>query len=86
MMIEDAAERSTKYLDTTTRSLGRIKRSKLPSNVSKDQVDKVMELVRGYTKDARHYLETKKPVTSLACIAYAEGLLDALKFLELIDY
>ena len=85
-MIEDAAERSTKYLDTTAQSLGRIKRAKLPSNVSKDQVDKVMELVRGYTKDAKHYLETKKPVTSLACIAYAEGLLDALKFLEIIDY
>ena len=85
-MIEDAAERSTKYLDTTTQSLGQIKRRKLPSNVSKDQVDNLMELVRGYTKDARHYLETKKPVTSLACIAYAEGLLDALKFLELIEF
>ncbi len=85
-MIEDAEQRSTKYLDTTTQSLSRIKRSKLPSNVSKDQVDKVMELVRGYTKDAKHYLETKKPVTSLACIAYAEGLLDSLKFLELIEF
>ena len=85
-MIEDAAERSTKYLETTTQSLGRIKRTELPSNLSKEHVDKVMELVRGYTKDAKHYLETKKPVTSLACIAYAEGLLDALKFLELIDY
>jgi FAD synthetase len=85
-MIEDAAERSTRYLDTTAQSLGRIKRTKLPSSVSTDQVDKVMELVRGYSKDARHYLESKKPVTSLACIAYAEGLLDALKFLELIDY
>ena len=85
-MIEDAAQRSTRYLDTTTQSLGRIKRNKLPSSVSTDQVDKVMELVRGYTKDAKHYLETKKPVTSLACIAYAEGLLDALKFLEIIEY
>ncbi len=85
-MIEDAAERSTRYLDTTTQSLGRIKMGKLPSNVSKDQVDKVMELVRGYTKDTRHYLEIKKPVTSLTCIAYAEGLLDALKCLELIEF
>ncbi len=85
-MREDAAERSTRYLDTTAQSLGQIKRRKLPSNVSKDQVDKVMELVRGYTKDAKHYLEDKKPVTSLACIAYAEGLLDALKFLELIEF
>jgi len=46
----------------------------------------VIELVLSYSKDAKHYLETKKPVTSLACIAYAEGLLDALKFLELIEF
>jgi FAD synthetase len=85
-MIEDAEQRSSKYLDTTTQSLSRIKRKKLPSNVPQEKVDKVMELVRGYTKDAKHYLERKKPVTSLACIAYAEGLLDALKALELIDF
>ncbi len=85
-MIEDAGQRSTKYLDTTTQSLDRVKRTKLPSSVSKDQVDKVMALVLDYSKDAKHYLETKKPVTSLACIAYAEGLLDALKFLELIEF
>jgi len=85
-MIEDAGQRSTKYLDTTTQSLDRVKRTKLPSRVSKDHVDKVMALVLDYSKDAKHYLETKKPVTSLACIAYAEGLLDALKFLELIEF
>ncbi len=85
-MIEDAGQRSLKYLDTTAMSLGRIKKKKLPSSVSKDQVDKVMELVLSYSKDAKHYLDTKKPVTSLACIAYAEGLLDALKFLELIEF
>jgi FAD synthetase len=85
-MIEDAEQRSSKYLDTTTQSLNRVKRKKLSTSVSQDQVDKMMELVRGYTKDAKHYLERKKPVTSLACIAYAEGLLDGLRFLELIDF
>ncbi len=72
-MIEDASERSTKYLDTTTQSLGRIKRKGLPSSISKDQVDKVMELVRGYAKDAKHYLGTKKPVPSRHCIRNPEG-------------
>ncbi len=85
-MIEDAEQRTSKYLETTTTSLGRIRKKKLPSNVSQDQVDKVMDLVRGYTKDAKHYLERKKSVTSLACVAYAEGLLDSLRFLELIDF
>jgi hypothetical protein len=85
-MIEDAEQRSSKYLDMTTQSLRRVKRKKTETNISQGQIDKVMELVRGYTRDAKHYLETKKPVTSLACIAYAEGMLDALKFLELMEF
>ncbi len=84
-MREDAAERSARYLETATQSLQRLSRRKLPSTVSRNQVDHVLDLVRGYTNDAKHYVENKKPVTSLACVAYAEGLLDALRFLELID-
>ena len=84
-MREDPAERSSKYLETTTSALKRLKPRKLPVTVSQKHLDRVLELVQGYTKDARHYVERKKPVTSLACIAYAEGLLDGLKLLELID-
>ncbi len=84
-MREDAEERTTKYLDTTTQSLKHLKTRKLPATISQNQLNCVLELVRGYTKDAKHYVDNKKPVTSLACIAYAEGLLDALKFLELVD-
>ena len=84
-MVEDPAERSSRYLKTTTEALKSLKTRKLPVTVSQKHVDRVLELVQGYTRDARHYVESRKPVTSLACIAYAEGLLDALKFLELID-
>lgn len=85
-MREDARERTSKYLDTTSQSLKHLRTRKLPANISQDHVNRVLELVRGYAKDAKHYLDNKKPVTSLACIAYAEGLLDALKFLELVDF
>ncbi len=84
-MIENAEDRTSKYLHTTAQSLKHLKTRKLPAAVTQDHVDHVLELVRGYTKDAKHYLDNKKPVTSLACIAYAEGLLDALKYLELAD-
>jgi len=84
-MIEDAEKRSAKYIDATLESIARLSKKKNASTVTQDQVDKVMELVRGYTKDAKYYLVTKKSVTSLACIAYAEGLLDALRFLELLE-
>ena len=84
-MREDPAERSARYLETTTEALKRLKTRKLPATVSDKHVNHVLELVQGYTKDAKHYVASRKPVTSLACVAYAEGLLDALKFLGLID-
>ena len=83
-MREDAKERSAKYTATTEETLKHLRRKKPPVTVGEEQVDKVLELVRGYVKDARHYVENK-PITSLACIAYAEGLLDALKFLGIVD-
>ncbi len=85
-MRERASERTAKYLDATSASLKRLKAKRLPARVAQSQFDYVIEMVRGYVKDSRHYAERRKPVTSLACIAYAEGLLDALKFLELVDF
>jgi hypothetical protein len=83
---ESASDRTTKYVEATSASLKRLKTRNLPVTVAQSQFDHVLELVKGYVKDARHYAEKRKPVTSLACIAYAEGLLDALKFLELVDF
>jgi FAD synthetase len=83
---ESASDRSAKYVEATSASLKRLRTRKLPASVAESQFDYVLEMVRGYVKDARHYAEKRKPVTSLACIAYAEGLLDALKFLELVDF
>jgi FAD synthetase len=83
---ESASDRSAKYVEAISASLKRLKTRKLPATVAQAQYDYVLELVRGYVKDARHYAEKRKPVTSLACIAYAEGLLDTLKFLELVDF
>ncbi len=44
----------------------------------------LFEAVKLYMEDARYYLdEAKDPFTALACIAYAEGLVDALRYLGL---
>jgi FAD synthetase len=85
-MRERAGERAAKYLEATTKSLGLLKIKKNPATVSSLQLDYVSELARDYARDAKHYLDKRKPVTALACIAYAEGLLDALKFLHLADF
>ena len=85
-MRESASDRTSRYLDSTTAALKRLKVKKLPSTVSESNLSQVLDLVQGYTKDARYYSEKRRPVTSLACVAYAEGLLDAMKFLELVDF
>jgi hypothetical protein len=85
-MRERAGERAAKYLDTTTNSLRVLKVKRDPGTVSSVQLARVSELARDYARDARHYLGDRKPVTALACIAYAEGLLDALKFLRLAEF
>ena len=84
-MKEDARERSSKYVETTLDSLKRLKRKNIPGSVATAQVNRVLELVNGYVADASHYMD-EKPITSLACIAYAEGLLDALKYLDVIEF
>jgi len=44
----------------------------------------VFNLARDYLSDAKYYFSRGDYVTSLSCIAYAEGLLDALRLLGLI--
>ena len=85
-MKEDALERSRRYVEITSASLSRLKLRKPLVSVHEHQVDYVLDMVRGYVKDAKHYAQNRKPVTSLACISYAEGLLDALKYLEIADF
>lgn len=85
-MKEDARERAVKYLETTSQSLERLKMSRSELSLTSELLDHVLELARSYHKDSKHYLLEDKPVTALACISYAEGLLDALKFLNLAEF
>ena len=85
-MREIASERSRRYVEMTTSSLKRLKMKKMPATVEESRVEHVLEMVRGYVSDAKHYAKIRKPVTSLACVSYAEGLLDAMKFLELAEF
>ena len=84
-MREDPAERATTYIETTMKTLAQLNPRALPVQISKDKVDKIIQVATSYTSDAKHYADKDQPVTSLACVAYAEGLLDALKFLDLIE-
>jgi len=85
-MRERAGERAARYLKATSQSLESLKVRKGGVRNHLSQTNYVLELARDYAGDAEHYLGTRKPVTALACIAYAEGLLDDLKFLQLAEF
>lgn len=82
-MSEDTAERAAQYISNFERSLRELSPLKEDANVEAINIAKVCDTINRYLQDARFYLEKGKPTTSLASIAYAEGLLDALQFLNL---
>jgi FAD synthetase len=82
---EDPAVRSRKYIESFEKALQGVTTAKEDSMVRAQDIGRVSEAIERYLKDAHYYLGHSKPSTSLAAIAYAEGLLDALKFLALVQ-
>ena len=76
-------ERAKKYVHNLKHALKDldIKESKF-----KEYVDKIIEYAKRYLSDAEYYLEKKDYITSIVCSSYAEGLLDSLKLLGLVDF
>lgn len=55
------------------------------NNINMPEFQKILDLARQYTADAKYYLEKGDEETSLVDIAYAEGLLDAILIQNNID-
>ena len=82
---EDPAERARRYITSLERTLHELTPKNHDSLVKAENIGKVDDAIQRYLKDAHYYLKNNKPTTSLASIAYAEGLLDALTILGLIN-
>jgi len=80
---EDPAERAERYIQSFESALEKNRILTVDSSVNIASIKVVSDALQRYLKDARYYLENEKPTTSLASIAYAEGLLDALAYLGL---
>ncbi len=80
---EDPSERATKYIATLEKALQKLSPLTEDTTVETTNIAKVSDTIHRYLQDARFYLDNGKPTTSLASIAYAEGLLDAITFLRL---
>ena len=76
--------KTRRYLDSIGIVLSSLNDTKI-SDLTNDALF-VLDKVNRYVKDARYYLEKGNSSIALASVSYAEGLLDALKFLNILDF
>jgi hypothetical protein len=82
-MSEEPRERAEKYIGKFADVIQKIVPQRTDTKVKAANIERISDTIHRYLQDARFYLEHGKPTTALASVAYAEGLLDALNFLEL---
>lgn len=82
---EDPTERAWKYIKNSEVATGKFVPVNMDTLVKGDEIKRVSDAIKRYINDARYYLVNGKPVTALASVAYAEGLMDALTFLKLTE-
>jgi len=79
-------ELASKYIQKTERVLAEIEGTQGLTRVDDEKVKSVVEQAKSYLEDAKYYMEKKELETSLASVAYCEGLLDALRLLGDVNF
>jgi len=74
-----------KYTKGCRSVLESLKKNSLPAQVTEAQITELIKHVENYLDDAEYYRLDKK-YTALTCVAYGEGILDALKLLGLVEF
>ncbi len=75
----------SKYSVGCREVLDRLEKRHLPAKITEEQVDELLKHTENYLYDGEYY-RTDKKATALTCVAYAEGILDALKLLGIVDF
>ena len=87
MGLEGEARRlAEKYVANLEFAFSTLKPIRATEGVRKEDLDYVLDMARRYHEDARSFLRAGRPLTSIAASSYAEGLLDALRFLGLVEF
>jgi diphthine synthase len=74
-----------KYGAACRRALDEMEVSLLPRMMTDEEVKTLIDHAVRYLRDAEHYARERK-ATALASVSYAEGILDALRLLGLVDF
>lgn len=82
MSLERGANRLLKYIKGLEKAIEEAEKNLK----EKDKTSEILNLVKAYLRDTKYYYEVKDYETGFITIAYAEGLLDALRYLKLTDF
>jgi FAD synthetase len=85
-MTDETESLAKKYISAVEAALKELKSNEYLSDSARDKSELIIDAAKRYMMDARYYLESGKKVTALASVSYAEGLLDALRMLELVSF
>ena len=77
---------AAKYIQKTECALAMLKDVDASVYPDVEKVRAVVEEAKRYLGDAKYYYEKQKFETSLASVAYCEGLLDALRMLGYVEF
>jgi FAD synthetase len=76
----------SKYIRNTERVLRETKVVQDFTRLDEEKIKRVVDRAKRYLEDAKYYEERKEFETSLASVAYCEGLLDALRLLGGVEF
>jgi len=76
----------SKYISASESVFTEITISNEVSSIDKEKIKSVIEQAKRYLEDAKYYQKKNRLETSLASVSYCEGLLDALRLLEVVKF
>ena len=79
-------ELTSKYIQKTERVFEEIKINRDLISINEKEILDVVETAKRYLEDAKYYQGMEKLETSIVSVAYCEGLLDALRFLGIVEF
>lgn len=76
----------SKYIRNTERVFAEIELSHRVAHIDRKKASNIVDTAKRYLEDAKYYQQKKRFETGLASVAYSEGLLDALRMLEMAKF
>ncbi|MEM3615532.1 MAG: DUF357 domain-containing protein, partial [Candidatus Methanomethylicia archaeon] len=81
-MIENEKDKLKNYIENFCLTLNEVKTKSRDNK----KINEILDLCERYYNDSIFYFEKNDYFTSLTCISYAEGLLDCLRLLNIIEF